>query len=84
MIKRFHKLAHVIYECKYHVIFCHKCRYRILKDEVGSYVEQLIYQSCEQKAGYAHRVAILGTAFWSCGYRVSTVGTDEDQIRECF
>ena len=51
MTKRFRKLAHSIYECKYHVVFCPKYRYRILRDEVGKYVEQLIYQLCEQKAG---------------------------------
>jgi DNA-directed RNA polymerase subunit RPC12/RpoP len=24
--------------CKYHVVFCPKCRYRILQDEVAKYV----------------------------------------------
>ena len=126
MTKRFRKLAHSIYECKYHVVFCPKYRYRILKDEVGKYVEQLIYQLCEQKAGieivelnvqpdhvhlilwippkyavsnimgylkgkialkvfarYAHiGKKYWGRHFWSRGYCVSTVGVDEDQIRE--
>ena len=126
MTKRFRKLAHSIYECKYHVVFCPKYRYRILRDEVGKYVEQLIYQLCEQKAGieivelnvqpdhvhlilwippkyavssimgylkgkialkvfarYAHiGKQYWGRHFWSRGYCVSTVGIDEDQIRE--
>ena len=51
MSKRFRKLAHSIYECKYHVVFCPKYRYRLLKDELGQYVAQLIYQLCGQKAG---------------------------------
>ncbi len=51
MTKRYRKLAHSIYECKYHVVFCPKYRYRILKDEVAKYVEQLIYQLSQQKAG---------------------------------
>ena len=126
MTKRFRKLAHSIYECKYHVVFCPKYRYRILTDEVGKYVEQLIYQLCEQKAdveivelnvqpdhvhlilwippkyavssviGYLKgKIAIKvfarytqigkqywGRHFWSRGYCVSTVGIDEEQIRE--
>ncbi len=126
MTKRFRKLAHSIYECKYHVVFCPKYRYRIMKDEIGKYVEHLIYQLCEQKGdveiielnvqvdhvhvilwippkyavssviGYVKgKVAIKvfarypkigkqywGRHFWSRGYCVSTVGIDEEQIRE--
>ncbi|MCP5097953.1 MAG: hypothetical protein GY943_20590 [Chloroflexi bacterium] len=37
------KLSHSIYECKYHIIFCPKYRYRILKDEIAEYVKQQIY-----------------------------------------
>ena len=51
MSKRFRKLAHSLYECKYHVVYCPKYRYRILKDEVASYVEQEIYWLCSQKDG---------------------------------
>ena len=50
MKKRFRKLSHSIYECKYHVVFCPKYRHRILKDEIGQYVEHLIYQLSAQKA----------------------------------
>ncbi|MCA9899986.1 MAG: IS200/IS605 family transposase [Ardenticatenaceae bacterium] len=126
MTKRFRKLAHSIYECKYHVVFCPKYRYRILKDEIGKYVEQLIYRLCEQKAGlevvelnvqpdHVHLILWIppkyavsnimgylkgksaiklfarysqigkqywGRHFWSRGYCVSTVGIDEEQIRE--
>lgn len=49
MTHRFKKLAHSIYECKYHVVFCPKYRYRVLKDEIAEYVKQQIYRLCEQK-----------------------------------
>ena len=49
MTQRFKRLSHSIYECKYHVVFCSKYRYRIFKDEVGEYVRQQIYNLCRQK-----------------------------------
>ena len=49
MTHRFKKLAHSIYECKYHVVFCPKYRYRVLQDEIGEYVRQQIYILCQQK-----------------------------------
>ena len=47
--QRFKKLSHSIYECKYHVVFCPKYRYKILEGEVGNYVEKLLYRLVEQK-----------------------------------
>ena len=49
MTRQFKKLAHSLYECKYHVIFCPKYRYKILQDEVREYVTQQIYRLCSQK-----------------------------------
>lgn len=49
MTHRFKKLAHSIYECKYHVVFCPKYRYRVFKDEIAEYVQQQIYRLCQQK-----------------------------------
>jgi len=46
---RFKKLSHTIYECKYHVVFCPKYRYRILKDDICEYSRQQIYQLCSYK-----------------------------------
>jgi len=46
---RFKKLSHTIYECKYHIVFCPKYRYRILKDDICEFVRQQIYQLCSQK-----------------------------------
>ena len=51
MSKRFKKLAHSLYECKYRVVCCPKCRYRILEDEVASYGEQEIYRLSSQRDG---------------------------------
>jgi putative transposase len=48
-VTRFKKLSHSIYECKYHIVFCPKYRYRIFKDEVAEYTRQQIYTLCQQK-----------------------------------
>ena len=49
MSKRFKKLSHSIYECKYHIIFCPKYRHRILDGEIAEYTRQQIYQLLRQK-----------------------------------
>ena len=49
MNKRFRRLSHSVYECKYHVVFCPKYRYHIFKDEIAEYTKQQIYQLCRQK-----------------------------------
>ncbi|MCB9128910.1 MAG: IS200/IS605 family transposase [Ardenticatenales bacterium] len=51
MTRQFKKLSHSLYECKYHVVFCPKYRYRILQTEVRAYVTQQVYVLCEQKDG---------------------------------
>ena len=51
MSKRFRRLSHSIYECKYHLVFCPKYRYRILTDEVGSYARREIEKLLGQKEG---------------------------------
>ena len=49
MTQRFKRLSHSLYECKYHLVFCPRYRYRILKEAVGETVKQLVYQLCKQK-----------------------------------
>jgi len=49
MSKRFRKLAHSIYECKYHVVFCPKYRFRIFQGDIADYTRQQIYTLCRQK-----------------------------------
>ena len=51
MARRFRKLAHSLYECKYHIVFCPKYRYKILDTVVSKYVHQEIYRLCTQKDG---------------------------------
>jgi len=126
MSKRFRKLSHTLYECKYHIIFCPKYRYRILRDEIGEYVKREIIRLLGQKEGieiiemnvqaeHVHLVAwippkyavsavigylkgklaikvlqrferlrkkLWGQHFWSRGYCVSTIGIDEERIRQ--
>ena len=49
MTRHFKRLSHSIYECKYHIVFCPKYRYRILKEEIAEYTRQQIYALCRQK-----------------------------------
>lgn len=45
-MSRFKKLAHAAYECKYHLVWCPKYRYRILQGEVGRGVREIIRELC--------------------------------------
>ena len=49
--RQFKKLAHSLYECKYHIVFCPKYRYKILQEEVATYLKEQIYRLCSQKDG---------------------------------
>lgn len=49
MTRQFNRLSHSLYECKYHIVFCPKYRYRILKGEVGEYTKQQINTLCQRK-----------------------------------
>ncbi len=49
MTRKFRKLSHSVYECKYHIVFCPKYRYRILVDDVAAYVQQQIHRLSGQK-----------------------------------
>ncbi|HEX8607923.1 MAG TPA: IS200/IS605 family transposase [Pedobacter sp.] len=126
MSKRFRRLSHSIYECKYHLVFCPKYRRPILKDEVKEYVRGEISNLLRQKDGieiiemnvqsdHIHLIAWIppkyavsavmgylkgklairmfqryeklgkqfwGRHLWGRGYCVSTVGIDEQRIRE--
>ena len=45
----FKKLAHAVWECKYHIVWCPKYRFRILKGEIAKTVREIIKQLCEWK-----------------------------------
>ena len=42
-------LSHSLYECKYHIVFCPKYRFKIFKDEISEYTRQQIYFLCKGK-----------------------------------
>ena len=48
-MSNFKRLSHTIYECKYHVVFCPKYRFRIFEGEIREYSTQQIYILCKQK-----------------------------------
>ena len=124
-MKQFKKLAHAVWQCKYHVVWCPKYRFKILKGEIGKSVRDIIKELTEwrkigilegnvqedhihlvleipPKYSIAETVGFLkgksaikifdlhtelkrrywGRHFWSKGYCVSTIGLNEDQIRE--
>jgi len=126
MSKRFKKLSHTIYECKYHIVICPKYRFRIFADEIAEYTRQQTYILCRQKElveilefniqkDHIHMVMWIppkysissmmgflkgklslrlfqryeqlgkrywGRHLWARGYCLSTVGLNEQQIRE--
>ena len=44
------QLAHVVYQCSYHIVWCPKYRFRILKGGVAKFVEETIRSLCEWKS----------------------------------
>ena len=46
-MNQFKKLAHAVWQCKYHVIWCPKYRFRVLRGEIGLSVRDIIKQLCE-------------------------------------
>ena len=123
-MKDWKTLSHVMWDCKYHVVFISKYRQRTIYGEVRKKIGGIIRDLCRQKGielleGHAmpdhihlllsippkfsvantigfikgksairiHR-KVLGTkkmtglSFWATGYCVSTVGLDEDLIKQ--
>ena len=117
-------LAHVKWECKYHVVFIPKYRRKVLYGRIRKAVGPILRELCRQKGvelleghlmpdhvhmclsvppkySVAHVIGFLkgksavrihrellherrmtGLHFWATGYSVSTVGLDEDRIRQ--
>jgi len=48
-VKQFNRLAHAVWQCKYHIVWCPKYRCRILRGELGKTVRDIIRQLCEWK-----------------------------------
>lgn len=123
---KFKKLSHAIYNCKYHIVWCPKYRYRVLLDERAKFLEMSLRSLCEWKdleieelnvqKDHIHMVAGIppkysvsqvmgflkgktaiklfqkypemkrkpywGNHFWARGYCVSTIGLDEEKIKQ--
>jgi len=43
------KLAHVVYQCSYHIVWCPKYRFRILKGGIAKFIAETIRSLCEWK-----------------------------------
>jgi len=118
-------MAHVKWECKYHIVFIPKYRKKVLYDKLRKRLGEIFQQLCKHKGltlleghampdhvhlclsippkysvsmviGYikgksairVHREFMgrkkqfTGLHFWASSYYVSTIGLDEQQIRE--
>ena len=117
-------LAHVRWECKYHVVFIPKYRKKVLYGKMRRAVGAILRELCRQKGvdvveghlmadhvhmclsippkysvahviGFVkgksavrihrellHERRMTGLHFWATGYSVSTVGLDEQRIRQ--
>ena len=53
-MSRFRKLSHSIWECKYHVVWCPKYRYRVMEHKVRYYVRDVLREHCRR-----HKIEIL-------------------------
>ena len=42
----FKRLAHAVWECKYHIVWCPKYRFRVLEGPLGRSVRDIIKQLC--------------------------------------
>ena len=119
------KLAHAVWQCKYHIIWCPKYRFKIMKGALRQSVDEILRQLCELKKlellemnvqeDHVHMVVSIppkfsvseivgflkgkcaikvfdkhlelkkrywGRHFWAKGYCVSTVGLDEEKVRQ--
>ena len=50
LMAKWKKLRHTVYQCSYHIVWCPKYRYRILKGDVAEFIEYRIRELCEWKA----------------------------------
>ncbi len=86
----YRSLQHTKWECKYHVMFIPKCRrkvlYGTLRQELGRVFRELAQQ--KESAIYVarnfadRRRNFVGQHFWARRYFVSTLGRDEEVIRD--
>ena len=51
MKKQYKRLSHTIWLCTYHIVFCPKYRYEILRGKAEVLVRNYLYRLCGQKDG---------------------------------
>ena len=47
-MSRFSKLSHVLWHCQYHIVWCPKYRYRVLKEAIGVEAYNCIQSFCSR------------------------------------
>jgi putative transposase len=76
-MKDWQSLAHTKWECKYHIVIVPKYRMKILYGYLkGTSAIRIHREILKATKGFRNK------HFWTRGYYVSTVGLDEEQIRE--
>ena len=75
-------LNHSTWECKYHVVFTPKYRKKLLFGQIRRHLGTVFHElarreECKSEEGSQ----FFGPHFWARGYLVSTVGRDEETIR---
>jgi putative transposase len=58
-MSKFKKSSHAIYQCKYHIVWCPKYRYRILTGNVALFIEKELRKLCEWKKCEIFELAIM-------------------------
>ena len=48
-MKKWKKQSHVIYQCKYHIVWVPKYRYRVLTSRIHDFVKETLKMLCEWK-----------------------------------
>jgi putative transposase len=49
LLHDFKKLAHAVWDCKYHIVWCPKHRFQILRGDIGQSMREIIRELCRQK-----------------------------------
>jgi putative transposase len=80
-MRDYKNLAHTRWDCKYHIVFISKKRRKIifgtLRKHLGETFHELAARNFKGK-----QKNFAGEAFWARGYFVSTVGLNEEMVRE--
>ncbi len=53
-MSRFKKLSHTVWECKYHIVWCPKYRFRVMEYKIRYYVRDVVRELCRR-----HKVEIV-------------------------